>query len=194
MAHTACWVQTQLPIEMVDILVKDIKKIEAENFLIDSEVMEGETGNINKEIRHSKNSWIPATHWIGGLLMHYVDRVNEENFLYDISSIENKRIQYSEYTKDHFYTWHSDQDIDTIESDNEVRKLSFTIQLSSGDDYTGGDVQFYSRDGKRSSSFMAPRNRGALIIFDSRTIHRVRKIKSGVRKSLVGWIVGPRWK
>tara|TARA_B100001996_G_C18409562_1_gene496333 strand:- start:53 stop:637 length:585 start_codon:yes stop_codon:yes gene_type:complete len=194
MAHTACWVQTQLPIEMVDILVKDIKSIEAENFLIDSEVLDGETDNINKEIRYSKNSWIPATHWIGGLLMHYVERVNEENFLYDISSIENKRIQYSEYTKDNFYTWHSDQDIDTIESNNEVRKLSFTLQLSSGDEYTGGDVQFYSRDGKRSSSFMAPRNRGDLIIFDSRTVHRVRKIKSGVRKSLVGWIVGPRWK
>ena len=136
MAHTACWVQTQLPIEMVDILVKDIKRIEADNFLIDSEVMEGETGNINKEIRYSKNSWIPATHWIGGLLMHYVERVNEENFLYDISSIENKRIQYSDYTKDHFYTWHSDQDIDTIESDNEVRKISFTLQLSNGDEYT----------------------------------------------------------
>jgi PKHD-type hydroxylase len=193
MANTACWVQTQLPIEMVDILVKDIKRIEAENFLINSKVLEGETSNVDRKIRNSRNSWIPATHWIGGLLMHYVERVNEENFLYDISSIENKKIQYSEYTKDNFYTWHKDQDIDTIElSDKEVRKLSFTLQLSSSDDYTGGDVQFYSHD--RNSSFMAPRNRGALIIFDSRTVHRVRKIKSGVRKSLVGWIVGPRWK
>jgi PKHD-type hydroxylase len=32
------------------------------------------------------------------------------------------------------------------------------------------------------------------MLFDSRTPHRVRKVRSGLRKSLVGWVVGPRWK
>jgi PKHD-type hydroxylase len=40
--------------------------------------------------------------------------------------------------------------------------------------------------------YFAPKQRGAIIFFDSRTPHRVRKIKSGMRKSLVGWVVGPR--
>ena len=40
----------------------------------------------------------------------------------------------------------------------------------------------------------APKQRGTMIVFDSRVRHRVRKIKSGTRKSIVGWVVGPRWK
>ena len=43
-------------------------------------------------------------------------------------------------------------------------------------------------------SFMAPRQRGAIILFDSRTRHRVLKVKKGVRRSIVGWVLGPRWK
>ena len=31
-------------------------------------------------------------------------------------------------------------------------------------------------------------------LFDSRTQHRVLPVKSGLRKSIVGWTVGPRWK
>ena len=42
--------------------------------------------------------------------------------------------------------------------------------------------------------FTAPKNRGCMIVFDSRTIHRVTNIESGIRKSLVGWVLGPRWK
>ena len=72
-----------------------------------------------------------------------------------------------------------------------VRKLSFSLQLSDPEDYTGGEVQFIDNSRK---SFFAPKQKGTIILFDSRTPHRVRKIKSGLRKSLVGWVVGPRWK
>ena len=72
-----------------------------------------------------------------------------------------------------------------------VRKLSFTLQLSDPDDYEGGNIQFIDDENK---SFMAPRQRGAMILFDSRTQHRVLKVKKGVRRSIVGWVLGPRWK
>ena len=42
--------------------------------------------------------------------------------------------------------------------------------------------------------FYNPKQKGIIAFFDSRTPHRVRKVKSGMRKSLVGWVVGPRWK
>ena len=42
--------------------------------------------------------------------------------------------------------------------------------------------------------YIAPRQRGAIILFDSRTKHRVLKVTKGVRKSIVGWVLGPRWK
>ena len=72
-----------------------------------------------------------------------------------------------------------------------VRKLSFALQLSSPDDYEGGNVVLLDEGGKK---YIVPRQRGTVVLFDSRTQHRVNKVKSGVRKSIVGWVVGPRWK
>ena len=116
---------------------------------------------------------------------------NRENFLYDITEYQVD-IQYTKYDKGDFYTWHTDQDLRTIEkSDEKVRKLSFSLQLSDENEYSGGEIEFKDVMGNK---FFAPKNRGCLIIFDSRTEHRVCKITSGVRKSLVGWVEGPRWK
>ena len=72
-----------------------------------------------------------------------------------------------------------------------VRKLSFVVQLSDPDDYEGGNLQLLDENGK---SYIAPRKRGTVVVFDSRTQHRVLKVKRGIRKSLVGWVVGPRWR
>ena len=72
-----------------------------------------------------------------------------------------------------------------------VRKLSFAMQLSDPDDYEGGNVQLLDEAG---NSYIAPRKKGAIMLFDSRTQHRVLKVTKGVRKSIVGWTVGPRWK
>ena len=82
------------------------------------------------------------------------------------------------------------QDLVTLQGEY-VRKLSFSLQLSDPEDYTGGEVQFMDNSQK---SYFAPKQRGTMIIFDSRTPHRVRKIKSGFRKSLVGWVCGPRFR
>ena len=72
-----------------------------------------------------------------------------------------------------------------------VRKLSFSLQLSDPDDYEGGNVQLMDEAG---NAYVVPRQRGSIVLFDSRTQHRVLKVTKGVRKSLVGWTVGPRWK
>ena len=72
-----------------------------------------------------------------------------------------------------------------------VRKLSFAMQLSDPDDYEGGNVQLLDEAG---STYIAPRKKGSIMLFDSRTQHRVLKVTKGVRKSLVGWVLGPRWK
>ena len=44
------------------------------------------------------------------------------------------------------------------------------------------------------NTFFVPRQRGTVVVFDSRTKHRVNKIRSGTRKSIVAWALGPRWK
>ena len=119
-------------------------------------------------------------------------------------------MQYTKYEKGEFYGWHNDAGLpmqykpvavgnrgDGLKEDfiNEkiemIRKLSFVLQLSDPDDYEGGNLQLLDEAGK---PYIAPRKRGTIILFDSRTQHRVLKVRKGVRKSLVGWTVGPRWK
>ena len=205
MAYLATWSTTSLPLEIVDILENDIKSF-------DKDVQDSKVSGqkVIKSIRNSKNAWIPTEHWIGGWIWYYVQKANRENFLYDITDIDGGSLQYTHYDIGEFYNWHQDGDIDTafqprigVSSTENlgqdqvfakgecVRKLSFALQLSNPEDYRGGEVEFIDNSNKR---FFAPKQRGTLIVFDSRTKHRVRKIKEGTRKSIVGWVVGPRWK
>ena len=206
MAFQSIWYFTDLPKKVVDIIEEDL----AENFasnMNDSRIM---GDSLNKDKRNSQNTWIPTHHWIGGFLWHYIQRANRENFLYDLRCIDGESMQYTQYGEGQFYGWHNDAGLvnqykpvsvgnrhDGLTSDflseniELVRKLSFTVQLSDPEEYEGGNVQFLDESGK---SYFAPREKGSVILFDSRTQHRVLKVTKGVRRSLVGWVVGPRWK
>lgn len=191
MANTACWYQTQLPNNIIKIIIEEVNNINDSNFQ-DSLVNTKPGGSKEAEIRKSKNCWIMSPHWINGFLWNYIMKANRENFLYDVSHIQYEQIQCTRYNQGDYYNWHTDQDIRTIfKPEEEVRKLSFSLQLSDKDEYVGGDLEFTDVDKK---IFSAPRDRGCLIIFDSRTIHRVSQVEFGIRESLVGWVVGPRWK
>ena len=191
MAHTAIWYHTELPDKIIQAILEEVGTVD-DSLFNESKINQTGGGTLDSKIRKSKNCWIDSTHWIGGFIWHYVMRTNRENFLYDISHIQYNNIQFSRYEEGDFYTWHLDQDVKSmISSDQEVRKLSFSLQLSKDEDYVGGNLEFTDVD---DETFIAPRDRGCLIIFDSRTIHRVSPVESGVRESLVGWVVGPRWK
>lgn len=205
MANLACWQFTQLPIEIVEILEKDIHQF---NENVQPSQVAGSV--VDTVIRNSKNSWVPTSHWISGWLSYYVNKINRENFCYDLIDIDGGSLQYTQYGEGNYYNWHTDQDVDsfykpqlipssagnisqdltTLQGEC-VRKLSFTVQLSNPEDYSGGEVQFLDNN---NQTFFAPKRLGTIIVFDSRIRHRVRKVKSGVRKSIVGWCVGPRWK
>lgn len=203
MAYQSVWYFTELPEKIIDIIEEDLKQFD--NNFRDSSLM----GNvIDKEKRNSKNAWIPTTHWLSGFLWHYIQKVNRENFLYDLTNIDGETVQYTQYSEGEYYKWHNDCGIssyylpqnagrDNISTDfvNEngelIRKLSFVLQISNPDDYEGGNLQIMQENGE---SYIAPRQRGTLIFFDSRAQHRVLKVTGGVRKSIVGWVLGPRWK
>jgi PKHD-type hydroxylase len=210
LAYQSIWFQTELNQKIIDIIEEDLK----DNFdsqLQDSRVGEGDYGTVDRDKRNARNAWVPTTHWIAGFVWHYVQRANRENFLYDLTNIDGESMQYTVYGAGEYYGWHNDQGISThykpVSSGNrghgqelfqdfvnqnceQVRKLSFSLLLSDPDTYEGGNLQLLAEDGK---SYYAPRKKGTIILFDSRTQHRVQKVKSGVRKSLVGWCVGPRW-
>ena len=208
MAYQSIWFFTDLPEKIVDIIEEDI----AENFdhkMADSR-LSGDA--LNKDKRSSQNAWIPTTHWVGGFMWHYIERANRENFLYDLRNIDGESMQYTRYEQGQYYGWHNDSGLSTHykpvsvgnrvtgestmqdfvnENCEMVRKLSFAMQLSDPDDYEGGNVQLLAEDGH---SYILPRKKGCIVLFDSRTLHRVLKVTKGTRKSIVGWVVGPRWR
>ena len=205
MSFITTWYHTDLPKNITEELVSDLEKFDES-----AEQSKLHGNEVDQVIRNSKNVWIPTTHWIGGWIWHYIQRSNRENFRYDLTAIDGESLQYTQYGEGQFYNWHTDVSTeilykpklitgsgqsmaeDQINLNGEyVRKISFSLQLSDPDEYTGGEVQFMDNAGK---TFFAPKQRGTFIMFDSRAHHRVRKVKSGLRKSLVGWVVGPRWK
>ena len=132
--------------------------------------------------------------------------------MYDLTNIDGESLQYTVYGEGEYYGWHNDAGLASYykpvssgnrghgeelfqdfvnENCEKVRKLSFSLLLSDPETYEGGNLQLLDEAGK---SYIAPRQRGTIILFDSRTQHRVQKVRSGVRKSLVGWVVGNRWK
>ncbi len=218
MASQSLWYYTGLPNKVVDAIEEDLEN----NFdyqLKESIVGHNPNGDesernfLDKEIRNAKNAWIPTSHWVGGFCWHYVTRANRENFCYDLEHIDQESLQYTVYGDGEYYGWHTDADLSSmytpmsnfggvkqseetgrdylIKNCEKVRKLSFSLIISDPDTYQGGNFEIKTNNGK---VYLAPRQRGVIILFDSRAVHRVTKVTGGVRKSIVGWTVGPRWK
>jgi PKHD-type hydroxylase len=211
MANQSVWYGTRLSEEVLNTLNDDIEAGVGDKVLGEAGV--GTDANnpnmVNKQVRDTKVAWMPTTHWIAPYLMYYVDRANRENFRFDITTIDGESMQYTVYGPGKFYSWHRDDslseksmfvapngtgqrlDITSNDSHDMCRKLSFSLLLSDPDEYEGGQFQMM---GYNNKMYEVPQEKGLLVIFDSTTLHRVRPVKKGTRKSLVGWVVGPRWR
>ena len=192
-------VNTQLPTEII------------QHFIHPTDVHNAGTYSLSDR-RNSNISWLSASNWIVPWIQTYITTINQTYFQYDLTGIDAGNAQYTQYDEGQFYQWHIDAELqlmnDLIEpffpgqgmninttvqllanQNQYIRKLSFTLQLN--DDYEGGELQLLYN---HHDLVTTPKKCGMLTVFDSRIPHRVRKVKSGQRKSLVGWMVGPRWK
>ena len=99
-------------------------------------------------------------------------------------------LQYSEYSVGGEYGWHRDI-LDNPYPNGLVRKVSFSTLLNQ--DFEGGEFDIETRnpfEKKRYDTFDLSKKHNT-VIFPSHMWHRVRPVKSGVRKSIVGWVLGP---
>ena len=184
MKHDVMVYNTKLPPELCNLFVQ-----QASTFSLDNAPI-GRPNEVHEKVRKSDIKWIGQENWICGFLWNYIKLANETNFGYDLLGFDNQHVQYTEYGPGGHYSWH----VDRMNNEPDVvRKLSLTLQLSRfGEEYTGGELQFF--DDTVNNTFTAPTDYGVITIFDSRIRHRVKKVKTGTRKSLVAWAVGPRWK
>lgn len=177
--------ETKLPDEIVDLILKDLENTETNQAGL------GKLNITNSLYRDSNVGWIDFTHWVAGFLWHYINIANLTNFRYVLYSYDEQKLQYTVYGNDQYYNWHLDC-YPTADQKENVRKLSLSLQLSDESEYEGGELQLI--DDVSRALYTVPKKKGSLVIFDSRIRHRVKKVKSGERKSLVAWAVGPKWK
>lgn len=111
-------------------------------------------------------------------------KTNRQLFGYDIRDVYD--MQYSEYDESYqgHYDWHTDTGPE--HHFYYVRKLSMSVQLSSGHEYEGGRLELANAD----LSDIKYKDKGTVIVFPSWIGHRVTPVTKGLRKSLVTWCEG----
>lgn len=136
------------------------------------------------DYRNSEISWIfpsPEFDWIFSRMTNIVVDLNKRYFGFDLYGFL-EGIQFTKYTAPSGkYGMHVDN-----EFDREVRKLSFTLQLSEPFRYEGGDLCLYTSN---TPQYMK-RDQGHVALFPSYVMHEVTPVTRGTRYSLVSWVTG----
>lgn len=151
--------------------------------------------NCSPDIRKSEVRWFDLndlTSWIYEKLIKTVNMINFENYGMMLKYIEI--LQFTEYSglHDSYYKEHDDCGNCHHQSNFvDIRKLSFTIQLSEEDSYKGGQLEITNWN---ESIFVVPKQKGSITFFLSDMKHQVKPITKGIRYSLVGWVNGPNIK
>ena len=183
-AHSPIVFEEILPDYLIDLIEQRVSEIEEEDWET-GEVGNDEEGGEYPESRQCDVSWIAELDWVSTIFTHYFHIANREIFEYDLTEMES--VQVTRYDKNHFYGWHSDYG--TSADKDLTRKLSMSIILTDPEEYSGGKLQFIDYQGKVQN---VDKTRGTVVVFDSRTPHRVTPVLRGQRISLVAWMTGPK--
>jgi len=143
----------------------------------------------DKSARDSEVSWLypdPQSQWVFDKFGSLLGYVNHDVFMYDIDGFDN--FQYTRYKKNHHYDWHFDSILEYSEWE---RKISAVIMLSDPDEYKSGELQV-AVSGHPDKCISVKPQKGSVVFFASWMSHRVKPVTSGVRKSLVTWVMGKR--
>ena len=141
------------------------------------------------EIRNSDISWIhPDQHsdWVFQRIASITSVVNYDHFMLDIDGIE--AFQYTKYGPDQHYTWHYDMELGWQKW---IRKLSLVVMLSDPSEYDGGEFEIITNGNLDDVKSFKP-SKGDIVYFASWMPHRVAPVTSGIRRTLVGWVMGER--
>lgn len=158
-----------------------IKTLGIESGLQNSQIMDGK---IETTIRNSQNSWIKwgqESDWIYQKIANLVIDCNSRIYNFDINGFFED-FQFTKYGEGCFYNYHEDLSAGA----SSIRKLSMVVQLSDEKDYTGGELILFSGNQK----MVVPKKQGTVIFFPSYVTHKVSKVNSGERFSLVAWLSG----
>lgn len=125
---------------------------------------------------------LPENEFIYKKISEIVEEINETDFDFDVEGIPSP-LQLLVYKNGGHYDWH----VDIGPGDASRRKLSVIIQLSSPDEYEGGDVILHAGEERVLS-----KEKGTIAVFPSYVLHKVNPVTKGTRQALVCWVLGQR--
>ena len=149
------------------------------------------SGNITRKCDIQWVDWYESGwDWVFEKISDIIEEANKEIFKFELSSpCTFNSIQFTKYNKNNYYNPHTDWHGEN--ENHDIRKLSFSINLSKENNYVGGGLGIDTK----GNSFEATTNkRGYINIFPSFLRHQASKIEEGERFTLVGWVVGPPFK
>jgi PKHD-type hydroxylase len=141
------------------------------------------TKYVDHDWRFTHNAWIEKNEtnlWLFDKMLALVMAANKQ-FQYEVDFFE--ALQLAKYEEGMHYDWHADLGPGLMGN----RKLSVTVQLSSPDDYEGGELHL---DCQNKEDFIAPKEIGSVTVFPSFMKHKVTPVTKGTRYSLVVWASG----
>lgn len=180
-----CWKwEKVIPVELCDLLVKQIDMMPKKNGYV---VGDG-TDIIDSELRNNRIAFLPENHWFEGIMLNHIYYANQlAKWNFEISGCQ--RLQYAEYKVGEKYDWHRDHDMyDSKHSEKDYRKLTAVCQLSDSTEFEGGGTFI----GDLKDSLL--NNKGDLVVFPSHILHKAGEVTNGVRKTMVCWAYGPKFK
>jgi PKHD-type hydroxylase len=147
---------------------------------------------VDESIRRSNVVWLSRNDPKLDMLYRRIERMalqsNANAFGFDLAGFHE--VQFTEYNADNsgHYDWHIDNS--WLRDKPFDRKMSMVMQLSSPDEYTGGEL-LLENSPLQGNTF---KGQGDVIFFPSFNRHKVTPVKLGTRYSLVTWFVGPKFR
>jgi len=179
--------------------LKKIIEISTKISLVDGGIGDGDgDGGIGPRVSKINHQTLNENNkWIFDRLNQLIVNANMEFFDYDLIGYDS--YQYSEYhMKDAgHYDYHVDiifngHNLDTDAIGIQTRKLSISLLLNEPEvDFEGGE--FYINSGGHINP-ITKLKAGTAILFPSFLLHKVAPVTKGIRKSLVVWITGPKFR
>lgn len=147
-------------------------------------------GIVDEKIRTSKVSWIhynQTSDFLFNKLGYIARSLNGQFFGFDLYGF-GEPMQYTVYHSEgnNHYDWHMDKGM----KNHSPRKLSMVLQLSDPNEYEGGELEIFVSN----ETIKLEKRKGLVWAFPSYIMHRVTPVTKGIRKSLVVWITGPKFR
>ena len=148
---------------------------------------------VDKSIRNTKIAFLDRMKHpdIYNLIYNLGLEVNNKAYGFDLNNLETCQFTLYDSKNKGKYDWHIDTD--WISDNCYHRKVSVVLQLSDPSEYEGGKLEIRN-SGCTEQDKINMMQKGSVITFPSFMEHRVTPVTKGKRLSLIGWMLGAKFR